>query len=219
MPVKIPDDLPASQILTREQIKVIPEHRAFTQDIHPLRIAIVNLMPEKSVTETQLLRLLGNSPLQLSVTLVRFASHESKNTPAEYLARFYEQFETVASDRFDGVIITGAPVETIPFSEVTYWSELESVMAWSRSHAYSTMHICWGAQAGLYYHYGIEKYNLPRKMFGVFSHTVIVPAHALMRGFDETFLAPHSRHTGVRSEEITSSGKLTLLAESPEAGV
>lgn len=219
MPVQIPDDLPAGHVLRAEEISVIPEHIALAQDIRPLRIAIVNLMPRKSVTETQLLRLLSHSPLQITVTLVRFASHMSKNTPAAYLARFYKEFDAIASEKFDGVIITGAPVETIEFDEVTYWSELASVMAWSRSHAYSTMHICWGAQAGLYYHYGIGKHLLPEKMFGVFAHTVSASTHPLMRGFDETFLAPHSRHTGVSREAIMTSGKLTLLAESPDAGV
>jgi len=219
MPVQIPDDLPAGHVLRVEEISVIAEHIALAQDIRPLRIAIVNLMPRKIVAETQLLRLLSHSPLQVTVTLVRFVSHTSKNTPVEYLARFYKDFDAIASEKFDGVIITGAPVETIEFDEVTYWSELQSVMAWSRSHAYSTMHICWGAQAGLYYHYGIEKHPLPEKMFGVFAHTVTAPTHPLMRGFDETFLAPHSRHTGVSREAIMVSDKLTLLAESSHAGV
>lgn len=219
MPVKIPDDLPAKQILEAEQIFVMPEARAFVQDIRPLRIAIVNLMPQKSVTETQLLRLLGNTPLQISVTLLRMASHQSKTTPEAYLARFYENFVDCEDQYFDGLIITGAPVETMDFTAVKYWPELQKLMAWSKSHVYSVMHICWGAQAGLYYHYGVGKQALPEKMFGVFDHTVREPTHHLLRGFDETFMAPHSRHTGVSRTELLSIPALSILVESEKAGV
>lgn len=219
MPVKIPDNLPARQILEAEHISVIPEQRAFAQDIRPLKIGIVNLMPRKSVAETQLLRLLGNSPLQIAVTLLRLSSHESKNTPEEYLARFYRDFADSRDERFDGLIITGAPVETMDFADVTYWPELQELMRWSTSHVYSAMHICWGAQAGLFHHYGIEKHLLPDKAFGVFDHIVVEPNHPLMRGFDEVFRAPHSRHTDVHRDDILAQKTLRILAESKTVGV
>ncbi len=219
MPVTVPDDLPALDILRRENIEVKPHRLALLQDIRPLRIAIVNLMPLKSITETQLLRLLGLSPLQTEVTLVRLGSHESKNTPPEYLAQFYKDFSEVENKHFDGLIITGAPVEILPFEKVKYWDELCRIIRWSRTHVYSTVHICWGAQAGLYYHYGIEKYPLPQKEFGVFTHRVLQPHHPLLRGFDEEFSVPHSRHTQVRREDVCRVEGLQILAESPEVGV
>ncbi len=219
MPVKIPDDLPATTVLLQENIDVKPERLALVQDIRPLEIAIVNLMPLKEVTETQLLRLLSHSPLQVSITLVRIGSHESKNTSPEYLAKFYKDFSEVEKHRFDGLIITGAPVETFPFEEVKYWDELGRILRWSRTHVYSSMHICWGAQAGLYYHYGIDKHPLPQKEFGVFTHRVLQPQHPLLRGFDEEFSMPHSRHTEVKREDICSVKGLHLLVDSTDAGV
>jgi len=218
MPVKIHDDLPARAELEAENIFVMTEGRAAQQDIRPLRIAVVNLMPTKLVTETQLLRLLGNTALQVDITFVRMGSHESKNTPIEHLETFYEPLERVLDERFDGLVVTGAPVETIPFPDVDYWNELCSLLEWSREHVWSTMHICWGAQAGLYYRYGIEKHPLPAKMFGLFHHRALDLTDPLLRGFDEVFLAPHSRHTEVRGEDIESVGALKLLASSDEAG-
>src|SRR5579875_609170 len=194
------------------------EDRAFHQDIRPLKIVILNLMPVKETTETQLLRLLGNTPLQVEITLLRMESHESKNTSEQHLASFYSTFPVIESQNYDGMIITGAPIEHLPFEEVGYWSELRHIMDWSKSHVTSTMHICWGAQAGLYHHYGIPKYPLDEKMFGVFPHTL----HAeipLVRGFDEGFLAPHSRHSEVRREDILRTPELLLVSESEDAGV
>lgn len=218
MPVRIPNDLPARAELADENIFVMPDDRAAHQDIRPLRIAVVNLMPTKMVTETQLLRLLGNTSLQVNITLVHMGSHESKNTPIEHLEAFYEPLDRVLHERFDGLIITGAPVETLPFEEVDYWDELVALMDWSRKSVWSTMHICWGAQAGLYHHHGIKKYPLKEKMFGLFHHRVLDQKEPLLRGFDELFLAPHSRHTEVRSEDIEAQGALKLLAVSDEAG-
>ncbi|MCL2648878.1 MAG: homoserine O-succinyltransferase [Phycisphaerales bacterium] len=218
MPVNIPADLPAVETFKAENIFVMSEKRARTQDIRPLEIAIVNLMPLKIETETQFLRLLSNSPLQIEVTLVRMGDHVSKNTSKEHLDAFYSTFEKIKSKRFDGLLITGAPVETLPFDKVGYWDELCKVMEWSKTHVYSTMHICWGAQAGLFYHYGIDKYELGEKLSGVYPHRVLIPLSRLMRGFDDGFLAPHSRLTGNREEDMVAAG-LSILARSDETGV
>lgn len=219
MPIKIPDTLPAKEILAGENIFVMDESQAFQQDIRPLRIAILNLMPTKETTETQLLRLIGNSPLQVDVVLLHPGSHTSKNTPAEHLESFYKTFEEVRHRRFDGMIITGAPVEQLDFEDVNYWDELKEIFEWSKRNVTSTLHICWAAQAGLYYHYDVAKYSLSEKCFGVFPHTVNEPNVKLLRGFDELFYAPHSRHTDVRREDIERAKKLVVLAESEEAGV
>jgi len=219
MPVKIPDSLPARGVLESENIFVMDEHRAAHQDIRPMRVAILNLMPLKISTETQLLRLLGNSPLQVEITLLQMESHESKNTPAEHLLEHYRTFADIQDEYFDGFIITGAPVEQIPFEEVDYWGELKKVMDWARTHVYSTFYICWGAQAGLYHYYGVPKHPLPAKMFGVFPHRVNVRYEQLARGFDDLFYAPHSRHTETRKEDILAVPELVLLSESEEAGV
>jgi homoserine O-succinyltransferase len=219
MPVKIPDSLPAMGILESENIFVMGENRALHQDIRPLHVAILNLMPTKVVTETQLLRLLGNSPLQVEVELLHMESHESKNTPQEHLLEHYSAFQQVRDRNFDGLIITGAPVEQMPFEEVDYWPELVEVMDWARVHVYSTLYICWGAQAGLYHYYGVPKHALAEKMFGVFPHRVSVRFERLARGFDDVFYAPHSRHTEVRREDVLCVPDLVLLSESEEAGV
>ena len=200
MPIKIPEDLPARPILEGENIFVMTEGRANRQDIRPLEIAIVNLMPTKIATETQLLRLLGNTPLQVNVTLLRAEGHESKNTAPQHLERFYKTFSQVRDSSFDGMIITGAPVEQLAFEEVDYWDELVGIMDYAKKHVHATLYICWGAQAGLYHHYGIPKYGLPRKLSGIFSHTINDPTNQLFRGFDDVFHAPHSRHTEVRGE-------------------
>jgi homoserine O-succinyltransferase len=218
VPIKIPDHLPAREILEKENIFVMDENRAFHQDIRPLKIIILNLMPIKETTETQLLRLLGNSPLQLEVVLLRMNTHKSKNTSQQHLETFYHTFEEICDQFFDGLIITGAPIEHLPFEEVGYWEELKTILDWKLTHVFSTFHICWAAQAGLYYHYGIPKYPLPEKMFGVFWHRVVKET-PLVRGFDEEFLAPHSRHTEVRKEDIERVPELDILAESDEAGV
>ncbi|MGA2080748.1 MAG: homoserine O-succinyltransferase [Holophaga sp.] len=219
MPVKIPDTLPAMGILESENIFVMGENRALHQDIRPLRLAILNLMPTKIVTETQLLRLLGNTPLQVEIHLLHMESHESRNTPQEHLLEHYRTFAEVQEEFFDGLIITGAPVEELPFEAVDYWEELKALMDWAQAHVYSTFHICWGAQAGLYHHYGIPKFALPEKMFGIFPHRILVPHERLARGFDDVFYAPHSRHTEVRREDILAVDDLLLLSESREAGV
>ncbi len=219
MPVRIPNDLPAGKTLEAENIFVMTKDRALHQDIRPLRIAVLNLMPTKIVTETQLLRLLGNSPLQVDISFIRMETHESKNTPVEHLDAFYEPLERILGGRFDGLIITGAPVETLPFEEVDYWPELVRLMDWSTTNVWSTLHICWGAQAGLFHHYGVPKYPLPAKMFGLYPHRVLSPHAPLVRGFDEVFLAPHSRHTEVRREDVLRVKGLKLLAVSEEAGV
>jgi homoserine O-succinyltransferase len=219
MPVKIPESLPAMGVLESENIFVMGETRALHQDIRPLRIAILNLMPTKIVTETQLLRLLGNSPLQVEIELLQMESHESRNTPAEHLLEHYSTFAEVRHQNFDGLIITGAPVETLPFEEVDYWPELKEVMDWARTHVYSTFYICWGAQAGLYHYYGVPKYPLPEKMFGVFPHRVNVQFERLVRGFDDVFFAPHSRHTEIRREDVLAVPELVLLSESEASGV
>lgn len=219
MPIKIPDNLPAVEILHNENIFVMGEERAYHQDIRPLRIAILNLMPTKIVTETQLLRLLGNSPLQVEIVLLHPKTHTSKNTPEEHLIAFYNTFDEVKDQKFDGLIITGAPVEHLEFEEVNYWDELKQIMDWSVHNVFSTFHICWGAQAGLYHHYGIPKYPLEEKMFGVFPHTVNKKYVKLFRGFDDVFYVPHSRHTEVRREDIEKVPELEILSESEESGI
>ena len=218
MPIKIPDNLPASKILTDENVFVIKENMAFHQDIRPLRIAIFNLMPTKIVTETQLLRLLGNSPLQVDVVFFHPESHDSKNVPPSHLSEFYKVFSDIRDERFDGLIITGAPVELLPFEKVDYWDELCSIMEWSRSNVTTTLHICWGAQAGLYYHYGIEKRMLPEKLTGVFEHKNLNPNARLLRGFDDVFYIPHSRYTYNATEDIRGESDLDILAYSDIAG-
>ena len=219
MPIKIPNDLPAVKTLEAENIFVMTETRAITQDIRPLKILLLNLMPKKIETETQLSRLLGNSPLQVDLELIHTKSHKSKNTSAEHLLAFYKTFDDVKDKTFDGMIITGAPVENIPFEEVEYWQELCEIMEWTKTHVHSTFHICWGAQAGLYYHYGINKYPLEKKMFGIFEHKVNYKKSILFRGFDDKFFVPHSRHTTVLEEEIKKVKELKILSTSEEAGV
>lgn len=219
MPIKVPDNLPAKAVLSNEHIFVMGESRAFHQDIRPLKIAILNLMPLKEVTEVQLLRLIGNTPLQIETTLLHPKSHDSKNTAAEHLKSFYHVFDEVKEQKFDGMIITGAPIELYEFEEVNYWNELVQIMEWTRTHVTSTLHICWGAQAGLYYHYGIPKYTLDEKMFGVFPHHIVKKNIDLLRGFDDEFFVPHSRHTEVRSEDVRKEPKLHILSESEESGL
>jgi homoserine O-succinyltransferase len=219
LPVNIPHALPARKTLESENVFVMTDTRASHQDIRPLRIAIVNLMPTKIATEAQLLRLLGNTPLQVQITLLRMGSHESRNTAAEHLESFYATFDQVHEQKFDGLVVTGAPVELLPFEEVDYWDELRRVMDWSAEHVFSTLHVCWGAQAGLYHHFGIQKYPLARKMFGVFPHRVLEPHSEILRGFDDVFPAPHSRHTEVRAADIHAAPGVRVLAESDEAGV
>ena len=218
MPINIPESLPARSVLESENIFVMSEERAVKQDIRPLRIAILNLMPKKIETETQLLRLLSNSSLQINIELLQTATHTSKNTSQEHLLKFYNTFEDVKEQYFDGLIITGAPVEQMEFEDVDYWEELCDIMEWSKSHVFSTLHICWGAQAGLYYHYGVPKLSLKQKMFGIYKHRVLRYNNPLVRGFDEEFLAPHSRHTAVSTESIIQHPKLELLAVSELAG-
>lgn len=219
MPIKVQDELPAKGILLEENIFVMDESRAFSQDIRPLKIALLNLMPTKQVTEVQILRLLGNSSLQVDITLLHPKTHISKNTSAEHLLSFYKSFDDIKEETFDGLIITGAPVEQIPFEQVNYWDELKEIMEWSKDNVTSTLHICWGAQAGLYYHYGIPKYDLDKKMFGVFEHTVEKKNVMLLRGFDDVFYVPHSRHTTVKAEDIEKISQLDILSVSEEAGV
>ena len=219
MPIRIQADLPAIEVLESENIFVMTHERANVQDIRPLKIAILNLMPTKIETETQLLRLLGNSPLQVDVELLHTATHISKNTSSYHLNTFYKTFSDVKEEKFDGLIITGAPVEQLPFEEVDYWDEMCQIMEWSKDHVYSVLHICWGAQAGLYYHYGIPKYPLPEKLSGIYNHTVLNPYHPLMRGFDDNYFAPHSRYTEVRLEDIKKHPSLIPLAVSDLAGL
>ncbi len=219
MPVKISSQLPAYKVLKSENIFVMDEERAVTQDIRPLKIAILNLMPLKEVTETQLLRVLGNSPLQVEPVFLTTESYQSTNTDEAYLSAFYRTFEEVRNEAFDGFIITGAPVEKMPFEEVLYWEELTEIMEWADKNVFSTLYICWGAQAGLYHRYKIPKYDLPEKCFGIFSHTVLEENIKLLRGFDDQFCAPHSRHTEVRREDIEQHEDLMILAESAEAGI
>ncbi|AZS16686.1 homoserine O-acetyltransferase MetA [Paenibacillus lutimineralis] len=219
MPIKIPDYLPAKEVLNQENIFVMDESRAYRQDIRPLRIAILNLMPTKETTETQILRLLGNTPLQVDIVLLHPSSHTSKNTSAEHLEMFYKTFDEIRHRRFDGLIITGAPVEQLEFEEVNYWKELQEIFDWSKTHVTSTLHICWASQAGLYHHYGVRKIPLDQKCFGVFPHTVNKPHVKLLRGFDEVFQVPHSRHTDVLRADIEAKDELEVLAESEEAGI
>ena len=219
MPIKIPDDLPAVKTLSDENIFVMTEKRAITQDIRPLRILILNLMPKKIETETQFARLLGNSPLQVEMELIHTKSHQSKNVSEEHLLAFYKTFDDIKCENFDGMIITGAPVEHMPFEEVEYWQELCEIMEWSKTHVHSTLHVCWGAQAGLYYHYGIQKQPTPEKLFGVFPHTVEYKNSILFRGFDDTFMVPQSRHTTVDRADIEKVWELRILASSKETGV
>lgn len=219
MPIKIPDALPATAILESENIFVMTEYRALHQDIRPLKVLILNLMPTKIVTETQILRKLSNTPVQIQVELLRTASYQSQHTDEDHLASFYTTFDQVRDRNFDGMIITGAPVENLEFNQVDYWPELCEIMAWSRTHVHSTLHICWGAQAGLYYHYGIPKRQLPQKLSGVFRHTVEDPNFILFRGFDDEFWVPHSRNTTVLREDIEAVPGLKVLSSSPEAGV
>lgn len=219
MPIKIPNDLPATQTLLSENIFAITETRAITQDIRPLRILVLNLMPTKIATETQLARLLGNSPLQVELDFLHTKTHESRHTPADHLIAFYNTFDQICDQTFDGMVITGAPVEQLPFEEVEYWDELCTIMEWSKTHVTSVFHICWGAQAALYYHYGIEKVPLEKKLFGVFPHTIERKTSILMRGFDDTFMVPHSRHTTIRRTDVEAHPELKILASSEEAGI
>lgn len=218
MPIKIPVGLPAGATLEGENIFVMNEFRAEHQDIRPLKIAALNLMPTKITTETQLIRLLSNSSLQIEFTLLQTATHRSTHTSAEHMAAFYKNFDDIRSQNFDGLIITGAPVENLDFDEVNYWDELCEIMEWSRNHVFSTLHICWAAQAGLNFHYGIPKYPLRKKLFGVFEHYALLPNHPIVRGFDEYFLAPHSRHTEVRESDIAEVPELEVVAKSDLAG-
>lgn len=219
MPIRIPDNLPTMEILTKENIFVMAEERATHQDIRPLELVILNLMPSKIVTETQLLRLLGNNSLQVNLTLLHPQTHIAKNTPAEHLLTFYKTFDCIKDRKFDGMIITGAPVEQKEFTEVDFWEELKEIMDWAEENVFCTMYICWGAQAGLYHHYGVPKYPLPQKMFGVYKHGINKQYVKLLRGFDDEFFAPHSRYTEVRHADIAKVTELEILAESPEAGV
>ena len=219
MPIKIPNNLPAVNILAKENIFVMNETRALSQDIRPLKFVIVNLMPTKIETETQLLRLLSNTPLQMEITLLKMNSYISRNISEEHMKNFYKTFDDIKNDKFDGLIITGAPVETIEFEKVDYWKELTEILKWSNRHVFSTLYICWGAQAGLYYHYGIKKYPLKEKLFGIYPLELNDSNIALFRGFDEIFYIPQSRHTEVKEEDINKIEELEILAKSPEAGV
>ena len=219
MPIKIPNLLPATKVLLDENIFVISENRAITQDIRPLKILMLNLMPKKIETETQIARLIGNTPLQVELELLQTATHKSTHTSAEHMLAFYKTFDEVRHKKYDGLIITGAPVEHMEFEEVEYWEELCEIMEWSKTHGTSTFHICWGAQAGLYYHYGIKKYTLDKKLFGVFEHHLDYKRSILFRGFDDSFVVPHSRHTSCRREDIEAVPELKILASSEEAGI
>ena len=219
LPIKIPDSLPARAVLESENIFVMTEHRATTQRIRPLRIAILNLMPLKIVTETQILRCLSNTPIQIEVDLIQTKTYHSKNTPEDHLLTFYKTFDDIRDQKYDGFIITGAPIELMPFEEVDYWPELCQIMDWSTTHVHSTLHICWGAQAGLYHHYGIQKYDLPAKASGVFEHYLVKPQSPLVRGFDDRFYAVHSRNTDVRREDVEAEPQLEVVAVSDEVGL
>ena len=219
MPIKIPNDLPAFHTLEEENIFVIPNDRADHQDIRALKIAIVNLMPDKITTETQLLRLLSNTPLHVDIDLIQMTTHTSKNTPQEHMLAFYKSFDEVKDNYYDGLIVTGAPVEQMHFEDVDYWNEITKVFEWSKTHVFSTIHICWGAQAGLYYHYGVPKYDVPKKVFGVFKHHIDYPQSLLLKGFGDVFHCPHSRHTEIRREDIEKVPDLIIVAESYEAGI
>ena len=219
MPIKIPNNLPAVKTLESENIFVMTEHRAITQDIRPLKILVLNLMPKKIETETQFARLLGNTPLQVEMELIHTKSHQSKNVTQDHLLAFYKTFDDVKEQKFDGMIITGAPVEHLPFEKVEYWQALCEIMEWSKTHVHSTLHVCWGAQAGLYYHYGVQKHDVPEKLFGVFPHEVEYKSSILFRGFDDIFYVPQSRHTTVYREDIEKVDDLRILASSKETGV
>ncbi len=218
MPLRIPDKLPAINILKKENIFVMDDTRAHTQDIRPLRIIILNLMPLKITTETDLVRLLSNTPLQIDVTFLKLKSHTPKNTPIEHMMMFYKGFEALENEKFDGMIITGAPVENYEYEEVGYWKEITGIFEWAKSHVTSTLYICWAAQAGLYYHYGVPKYPLKKKMFGIFEQHCLKPLLPIFRGFDDMFYMPHSRHTEIRKEDILKDTRLSLIAESDESG-
>ena len=219
MPLRLPDRLPAIDLLKQENIFVMDDSRAHMQDIRPLKIVILNLMPLKITTETDLIRLLSNTPLQLEISFMKLRSHTPKNTPIEHMMMFYRDFAQMRYEKFDGMIITGAPVETLDFEEVTYWDEMMEIFTWARTHVTSTLYICWAAQAGLYYHYGIPKYPLEKKMFGIFPQDILQPQQPIFRGFDDMFHMPHSRHTEIHREDILANRELTLLAESPDSGV
>ena len=219
MPLRLPDRLPAIDILKRENIFVMDNSRAHSQDIRPLRIVILNLMPLKITTETDLIRLLSNTPLQLDINFMKLKSHTPKNTPIEHMMMFYRDFESMRHEKFDGMIITGAPVETMDFEQVTYWDEIVDIFNWARTHVTSTLYICWAAQAGLYHYYGVPKYPLEKKMFGIFEQHTLQPQMPIFRGFDDTFMMPHSRHTEVHKEDILARPELELIAESEESGV
>ena len=219
MPIIISENLPAYSTLKKENVFVMKNLRAQTQDIRPLKIAVVNLMPKRIETETQLIRMLANTPLQVELKLVHMESHETRNTKQDHLNNFYKTFEDIKKEKFDGMIITGAPVETIPYQDVDYWEEFKEILEFTKTNVFSTLHLCWGAQGALYYHYGIRRYFLDKKLFGVFSHQVIEPTSRLMRGFDDEFYAPHSRHTQILEEELKKVPKLKILAKSEEAGV
>ena len=219
MPIKIDDRLPAKESLEKENIFVMTESRAQTQDIRPLKIIILNLMPTKIETETQLLRLLGNSPLQVDIELLQTATHKSKHTAEDHMLTFYKTFDEIKNKKYDGMIVTGAPVELMEFEEVDYWEELCEILEWSKKNVYSTFHICWGAQAGLYYHYGIKKYKLDEKIFGIFKHKPLDLYHPLMRGFDDVYYVPHSRHTETRFQDIALCKDLQIISYSEEAGI
>ena len=219
MPLRLPDKLPAIELLKRENIFVMDNTRATTQDIRPLKIVVLNLMPLKITTETDLIRLLSNTPLQMEVSFMKLKSHTPKNTPIEHMMMFYRDFESMRDEKFDGMIITGAPVEQLEFEDVNYWDEITTIFDWARNHVTSTLYICWAAQAGLYYHYNIPKYSLPKKMFGVFRQHTLCPQLPIFRGFDDVFYMPHSRHTEVHKEDILAHPDLTLIADSPENGV
>lgn len=219
MPLRLPDKLPAIELLKKENIFVMDDSRATSQDIRPLRIVILNLMPLKITTETDLVRLLSNTPLQMEIYFMKLKSHTSKNTPIEHMMMFYKDFDVLEKEKFDGMIITGAPIEHLEFEDVEYWNEISKIFAWANTHVTSTMYICWAAQAGLYYHYGVPKYQLPKKMFGIFQQHTLQPHIPLFRGFDDVFNMPHSRHTEVRREDIEKHNELEIVAESPDSGV
>lgn len=219
MPLRLPDKLPAIDLLKQENIFVMDDTRAHTQDIRPLRIVILNLMPLKITTETDLIRLLSNTPLQIEVTFMKLKSHTPKNTPIEHMMMFYKDFATLCDERFDGMIITGAPVEMLDFEKVEYWDEITQIFNWAQTHVMSTLYICWAAQAGLYHHYGIPKYTLPKKMFGIFRQYTLDASLPIFRGFDDVFFMPHSRHSEVRREDILKNPALTVICDSPESGV
>ena len=219
MPLRLPDKLPAIELLKHENIFVMDDSRAHMQDIRPLRMVILNLMPLKITTETDLIRLLSNTPLQLEVSFMKLRSHTPKNTPIEHMMMFYRDFEQMRNEKYDGMIITGAPVETLDFEEVNYWDEMRDIFSWARTHVTSTLYICWAAQAGLYYHYGVPKYPLQKKMFGIFPQVTLEPQLPIFRGFDDVFQMPHSRHTELHREDILANPQLTLIAESPDCGV